>query len=137
MYCVECGEKLKKSDKVCPQCGHEKIEIIEDTKKSETEPKQEQTETVSQTITERNRRYKEFGSDTNLILGIIELICCGGIFGLIAILLNEFMMKKALDNNDLAGARQANTIIRVILVLGVVLGFLGSIFYLFLALIVG
>jgi len=106
MFCENCGSSVDSSNMICPNCGTPVIS--------------------NQTINNNHINLKTTGV---LIFAIIELLCINPIFGLISLILYFTSLQPAIKSGNLELAQQKKKTIKTLLIIGLVLGIILTIFY--------
>jgi len=96
MKCYKCGSLINVNDETCKVCN---------------------TKNLSPYF--EKYKYKE-----HLIFGILEAVCCNQLFGIGAILLNEFKVKPAIISENFEEAEKYKKITLGLLIGGLVIGIL-------------
>ena len=133
MNCSNCGLELKENETVCPSCqNHIYSGIVVETNANE-EPN------INQSF-DSNSKYEEYkeveklnekyGFNKLLIFSILELVCCSQVFGLIGIILLFLKLKPAIAGRNFEEADKWEKNIRILLIIGIILGLLLGIFQL-------
>ena len=110
MYCDNCGMELKDHEKFCSNCGKRVREGVDNSNFSNA--------------TQGKNSLEKYGFNGLLVWSIIELICCSRIFGLIALILLCVQLKPAAERGDFAEADKSKSLIKILLIVGIVSGVL-------------
>ena len=113
MNCPNCGLELKEDEKVCPICQASKDSSVEPNLNSKYEDYKE----------EENLKEK-YGFNKLLIFSVIELVCCSQLFGLVAIVLLFLKLNTAISERNLEEVEKWAHNIKLILIIGIVVGIL-------------
>ena len=111
MQCKNCGTMLHEYETICPNCQtvvH--VEVVS-----------EHANTKYEEYKEQEKLMEKYKTKNLLIWSIVELICCNQIFGIIAILLLELKMKKAIKEGRFNDAENDKKLVITMLILGVVI----------------
>lgn len=118
MYCKNCGLPLKEEETVCPSCNTpigDAIEgkIIDDT-------------TFSSNLKYENTKelYDKYGFNKLLVFCLLEIFCCSGIFGLIALVILLTRLNTAIKQNSSEDINKAKKNVTTILIIGLIWGIL-------------
>lgn len=111
MNCPNCGLELKEDEKVCPIC-QTNCEVVKEQKANDK----------FEEYKENERLNEKYGFNKLLIFSILEICCCNQIFGLVAVILLFFKLKSAITNRNFEEADKWERNIRLILIIGLVLG---------------
>ena len=63
-----------------------------------------------------------------MVWSIIEFICCSRIFGIIALVLLYVQLKPAVEHGNFAEADKSKSLIKILLIVGIVLGLVLNLF---------
>ncbi len=111
MYCERCGTAVNPGMSACPNCG---AAIANNQQVNYGQQSQPQIKIAG-----------------FLVWSIIELVCLSPIMGLIGIILYCTQLKPAADKGDVEGAKKAKKTLKIILWIGVALGIIGIVVFLF------
>lgn len=117
MECPNCGFELKEDEKICPVCQNNS----ENSEKQEVNKKFEEYK-------ENEMLNEKYGFNKLLIFSIFEICCCNQVFGLVSAILLFVKLKTSISERNFEEASKWERNIRLILIIGFVLGILGWIF---------
>ena len=116
MYCENCGMELKDYEKFCPNCGNKVGESINNVS----------VQTDCNNASKSKADLEKYGFNGLLVWSIVELICCSRIFGIIALVLLCIQLKPAVEHGNFIEADKSKNLIKILLIVGIVLGVLGN-----------
>lgn len=119
MYCKNCGMELKDYEKFCPNCGNKIGESTEDFNNAKANPNN---------VSQNNTDLQKYGFNGLLVWSIIELICCSRIFGIIALVILCGQLKPAVEHGNFVEADKSKSLIKILLIVGIVLGVVLNLF---------
>jgi len=111
MFCSNCGNELKETEKICPICQTNNDVVVESVVNDKYEEYKE-TEKINE----------KYGFNKFLIFSILEFFCCAQIFGLAAIIFLFFKLKPAIADRNFEEADKWKRVIKIILIVGLTLG---------------
>ena len=115
MYCKNCGMELKDYEKFCPNCGN---------KIGESTDNFNNINANSNNVFQSKADLQKYGFNGLLVWSIIELICCSRIFGIISLVLLLVQLKPAVEHGNFAEADKSKSLIKILLIVGIVTGIL-------------
>lgn len=110
-FCSNCGNKVSEKDNVCSNCGkvlkeiEENVEVIEPVTNQYNSPEQKPANGLA---------------IAGFVVSLVSLVCCGGIFGIIGLILSVVGSSKA---KELNGSGQG------LAVAGIVLGIISMLYF--------
>lgn len=122
MNCPKCGLELKPGENQCPFCQNYAEPVKSENNNNIFYEEYRKKEKLKE---ELNKKY---GVNRLLILSILELVCCSQIFGVAALILLFLKLNPSISEENIDEINKWKKVIKTILIVGLVIGMIASIF---------
>ena len=113
-FCSNCGNKVNEKDNVCSNCG----KVLKE--------KEENVQVVQPVTNEYNTQVQKPTNGlaiAGFVVSLVSLVCCGGVFGIVGVILSIVGAVKA---KELNGSGQGLSIA------GIIIGIISMIYFIIL-----